>query len=288
MKQKVIFLKWLPASGKSTYAKEICWTNSNFIRVNKDDIRAMMGGEFSKPKEQVVLDTRDRVILSSLNAGFWVVVDDTNLEPKHEDRVRQLIMSSMFSHVQMEVKLFDVPLSECLKRNRKRDISVPDNVIKEMAEKYGLWKEPPEFEKVVQNPNLLKAIIVDIDWTIANKNNRFAYDYTTVSEDMPYEDIISLVGILSDKYSIIFVSWRSDSCRADTEEWIGRYLGGSGWTLKMRKEWDQRKDSIIKYEILQEIIKSYYVEYVLDDRNKVVKMFREAGLRVLQVADWNF
>jgi len=56
----------------------------------------------------------------------------------------------------------------------------------------------------------------------------------------------------------------------------------------MRKAGDNRKDSIVKYEILQELIKEYYIEYVFDDRDQVVKMWREAGLRCLQVAPGNF
>jgi len=44
----VLLLKGLPASGKSTYAKSLSST-CNYIRVNKDDLRAMMfGGNWTK------------------------------------------------------------------------------------------------------------------------------------------------------------------------------------------------------------------------------------------------
>jgi phosphoserine phosphatase len=49
-----------------------------------------------------------------------------------------------------------------------------------------------------------------------------------------------------------------------------------------------RKDSIVKYEILQEIVKEYFIPFVFDDRDQVVRMWREAGLRCLQVASGNF
>lgn len=61
-----------------------------------------------------------------------------------------------------------------------------------------------------------------------------------------------------------------------------------GIELYMRPEGDKRKDSIIKYEILQNLIKENFIAYVLDDRNQVVKMWREAGLRCLQVQEGNF
>lgn len=56
----------------------------------------------------------------------------------------------------------------------------------------------------------------------------------------------------------------------------------------MRKESDSRKDSYVKYEILQNLIENYCIVYVIDDRDQVVKMWREAGLRCLQVAPGNF
>ena len=43
----------------------------------------------------------------------------------------------------------------------------------------------------------------------------------------------------------------------------------------MRKTGDNRKDSIIKREIFENDIRPYYnIDYVLDDRNQVVEMWR--------------
>lgn len=59
--------------------------------------------------------------------------------------------------------------------------------------------------------------------------------------------------------------------------------------LLMRKDGDNRKDSVIKYELLvNEIIPNYYVKWVFDDRKQVVDMWRQAWLRCYQVAPWNF
>ena len=57
----------------------------------------------------------------------------------------------------------------------------------------------------------------------------------------------------------------------------------------MRKTGDNRKDSIIKEEIYRNLIEpNYNIEFVLDDRNQVVDMWRRIGLTCLQVADGNF
>ena len=58
----------------------------------------------------------------------------------------------------------------------------------------------------------------------------------------------------------------------------------------MRKEYDFRPDHAIKLEML-ETLKVYYncnPKYVFDDRDSVVKMWRDQGLTCLQVAEGNF
>ena len=57
----------------------------------------------------------------------------------------------------------------------------------------------------------------------------------------------------------------------------------------MRKKDDFRKDSIIKKEIFEnEINPKYNVLFVYDDRNQVVKTWRELGVKVFQVEEGNF
>lgn len=145
------------------------------------------------------------------------------------------------------------------------------------------------FSPVIQNKSLPHAIIVDIDGTLANHEGiRSPYDYSKVLDDKPHEDIIWLVNKLSETHIVLFVSGRSEECRDDTTHWLIRYFTDVASSLRMRKADDKRKDSIVKYEILQELIKEYSIEYVFDDRDQVVKMWREAGLRCLQVAPGNF
>ena len=51
---KLLILKGLPASGKSTYAKEL--VSKGWKRVNKDDLRSMIdGGKWSKKNEEMRL-----------------------------------------------------------------------------------------------------------------------------------------------------------------------------------------------------------------------------------------
>ena len=60
--QAVVITIGLPASGKSTWAKDWISNHDNFIRVNKDDVRNMLNnGEYSPENEELVKTVRDSV-----------------------------------------------------------------------------------------------------------------------------------------------------------------------------------------------------------------------------------
>jgi hypothetical protein len=57
----------------------------------------------------------------------------------------------------------------------------------------------------------------------------------------------------------------------------------------MRKEGDNRKDCIVKEEMFRaHMLPHYYTMLAVDDRDQVVRLWRDLGLTVLQVADGNF
>lgn len=59
--------------------------------------------------------------------------------------------------------------------------------------------------------------------------------------------------------------------------------------LFMRTFQDQRPDDVVKAEIYEQYIAPYWhVPYVLDDRRRVVDMWRKRGLTVLDVAGNEF
>jgi len=65
---KIIMLKGLVASGKSTRAKEQVENNQKMKRVNKDDLRAMLdNSRYSKANEKIVIATRNTIIQEALS-----------------------------------------------------------------------------------------------------------------------------------------------------------------------------------------------------------------------------
>lgn len=283
---KILVLKGLPASGKSTYAKELVETGGNWKRVNKDDLRDMIDcGKWSGKNEKFILKMRNWVIIEALNAKYNVVIDDTNLHPKHLQEIKDI--SRHYDGVTVETKFFDVPVEECIKRDLKRQRSVGEKVIRDMYNKY----LKPEEEKVVlkQDTSLPRAIIVDIDGTVAEKGDRSPYDWARVGEDTPKREILGIVYRYAlDGYKILFVSGRDGVCFNETSGWLAKhyseFYGVAGHQLFMRPKGNMEKDVIIKQRIFNDHIKNkYYVDFALDDRPSVIRMWHSLGLNVIDV-----
>jgi len=63
-----------------------------YKRVNKDDLRAMLDcGLYTIDNEDFVLAIRDKIILEALENDKDVIVDDTNIHPKHIDHIKDLV-----------------------------------------------------------------------------------------------------------------------------------------------------------------------------------------------------
>lgn len=272
-------MKGLPGSGKSKWAREQC--NAEVVRVNKDDIRAMMGGDFSKGKENIVLIVRDQLVRESLAQNKTVIVDDTNFAPIHEETLRKIADEYGAEFITYYI---EVPVDECIKRDAKRANSVGRDVIMDMYRKY-IKQVPKEIDFDSTLPNV---ICVDIDGTLAHMTDRSPYDYSKVNTDVVDKTIRGIVNMYSLDMGVIVVSGRKDECRKETELWLREnkiYFN----QLHMRKTEDNRADYIVKKELYEEHIKGKYnVLFVLDDRDQVVRMWREEGLKCLQVQEGAF
>lgn len=133
---KLIMLKGLPGSGKTTYANAMVKKSLGRLkRVNKDELRAMLdGGKWSKDNERFVLDVRDWICAKALNDGLDVIVDDTNLNLLHEQHLRAM---AGITGAEFEEVYLDVPLEECIARDAVRGAkSVGEGVITDMYKRY--------------------------------------------------------------------------------------------------------------------------------------------------------
>lgn len=272
---EIVMTKGLPASGKSTWARDFVAENPTWKRVNKDDLRMMMhDGVWTKENEKQIVNARDALIITFLSEGFNVIVDDTNFHPSHQYALEDIAadMGAKFT-----VKYFDANPRVCIERDLGRDKPVGSKVIMDMYFKHA---RP---EKAERNDDLPNAVLCDIDGTLAIMGDRSPYDWSKVGVDTVNQDIRHLLIPLAHDKDIILVSGRDESCREQTIAWLEENDVPYD-KLIMRKEGDNRKDVIVKQEIyLDHIQGQYNVTAVFDDRDQVVDMWREQGLTCLQV-----
>jgi hypothetical protein len=142
-------------------------------------------------------------------------------------------------------------------------------------------------------------VIVDIDGTICKLGDRLKYlnetpvnwdaFYAHCFEDEPIPEIVRLVDCLfRTGYKIYFFTGRRMSCYADTLDWISKYFRPTfEYRIVMRENKDHRHDTEVKPEFMKQI-NSDQVAFILEDRNSMVKKWRELGFICLQTADGNF
>ena len=280
---KIIITRGLPASGKTTYARQKLAENPNGIkRINRDDLRAMFdSGEFSGDREKFVVAAQSALILLALEKGKHIVIDDCNLHPSNQARIEQLVKG------RAEIEIVDfthVTPEECIERDRKRAHYVGEKVIRQMHAQFLFKREP----KSLPDPNLPMAIICDIDGTLALQNGRGPYEFEKAGGDDVNEAIAAILRRF-EGHRKIFVTGREEKYRDMTVEWLYNADIGIWHRLLMRPTGDKRNDTIIKREIYErEIAGKFNVEYCLDDRDRIVALWRSLGLTCLQVDYGNF
>jgi predicted kinase len=307
---KLLITRGLPASGKSTYARKwVLEDPTHRAEVNRDHLREMMHGGYANAEVSVTV-AGHAAIRELLHQGVDVVCSDTNLPQRN---ARELASLARRAGADVEViDLTNVPLETCLARNVVRidKDPVPERVIRDMHRRYIASKQYPlpspvedEYHGVANfaefDPSLAYAVLVDIDGTVALKGARSPFDESRVHEDRPnlpvietlfalYEYLLQSAGP-GETPKVVFMSGRTDACKEATIDWL-RYHTGLPFELHMRASGDRRKDSIVKRELFDQHIRGKYnVLCVLDDRDQVVKMWREElGLTCLQVAEGNF
>lgn len=273
-------LKGIPASGKSTWAKEKA-KDGRYKRINKDDLRAMIdGGKWSRSNEKKIIEIRNLMIDNFLEGGFHVIVDDTNFNPSHESALRAIAKRH---NALFETKLFDVDLQEAIKRDLQRQNSVGEKVIKDMYYKYVHKVEPIE-----QDYNLPQAVIFDIDGTLAKMHNRSPYDWDKVMLDKRNAAVFKMyLALQAQGYKILICTGRDGVCEQKTREWLT--MNGIFFDeFMIRPEGNMEKDSIIKQRMLDDLVQRYNIVGVFDDRDQVVEMWRQNGLTCFQVDYGNF
>ena len=287
---KLLILVGAPGSGKSTFARYFLRTEDNWIRVNRDDFRLMQFGDSLMIPfyEERISKMVEASVLTLLKSDTNVIIDATNTSL----RTIQDMIHTYTEYADISFKVFDLPVDELVKRCDKRyeetgkfisKSVVERNVanLKHTLEKFDFAPIPRKVQVATtsyatQDKNLPKAVICDLDGTLSLLNGRDPYNAATCDNDLLNEPVAAALKMAKQQgYQVILLSGREDKFREPTVRFLDKHQIGYDLLL-MRTSNDFRKDNIIKRELFEgEIQGKYFVEFLLDDRNQVVDMWRK-------------
>lgn len=277
------------ASGKTTFANEL--VTQGFRDINRDYIRFNIvcpGANWSNYKfngknENEVTRIHEQMIMESWSRGDNIVISDTNL---NAGRRQNLIKTLEQLGYVVEIKEFHVAQETAFKRDRLRANGVGEGVI---YRQFKDWNDYTGRITYVADESLPKAIIFDVDGTIAQMDGRGPFEWKRVGEDKPRDLIIQMLRNYADMgYVIIICSGRDDICYPETKMWLDEHVGSIFWHgLYMRKNGDFRKDNAVKEEIFwTHLAHRYNIVACVDDRPQMIRLWHELRIQnVIAVAD---
>lgn len=119
----------LPASGKSTIAKEIA-ERENAVIISTDDLRQeLLNDVNSQENNNLIFVEAERRLKANIEAGRNVIFDATNIN--YKKRRDWLNRFNKYAVKKIGI-LVATPYEECLERNAWRERKVPEEVIKRM------------------------------------------------------------------------------------------------------------------------------------------------------------
>lgn len=159
---------------------------------------------------------------------------------------------------------------------------------------FNIWGETYVFRSRKQ-----KVVIVDYDGTLSDGKHRLHLlptkdlhlteswsEFNSASKyDEPITDTIAVINAMYEAgYAVIILTGRSDEVRSESIYWLQKY-GVEYDHIIMRRSFDNRKDTVIKEEVLRAIGLENIVA-CWDDSPNVIKHMRGLGLTVYQVCDY--
>ena len=291
-----------PGSGKSTFARYFLRTEENWMRLCRDDFRAMQfaTGNQANYEESLITEMIDTAVEMLFSKRVNVLLDATHCRKEYIDHC----IERFNNQADISFKLFDVDMAILIERCEKRFQTtgkfISKSTIKKFVEELEVLKKEFDFAPrpkmnlqetvALQDSGLPKAILCDLDGTLSLLRDRQPYDAAYCDEDELNAPVANLLrSYHNNGTQILLISGREDRFYHPTLRFLEKHAIPYH-QLWMRKTGDYRKDSIIKREIFDaEIAGKYFIEFVLDDRNQVVELWRkELHFPCFQVNYGNF
>ena len=136
---KIVLCRGIQGSGKTTWAKQwVLEDPEHRVRFNNDDIRNMLGKYWVTSREHLVSDIKKDFMVSAMEFGYDIVVDNMNFNPKEIEYYENLVDSTLgyMNCYSIEYKDFFIPLEVCIERDSKRENPIGEEVIRKTYERY--------------------------------------------------------------------------------------------------------------------------------------------------------
>src|SRR5678815_429419 len=229
----MVIFRGLPGSGKSTRAREM-QAKMGGVLAERDAIRFALFGRYYDVDEDMVTRVQTDMITDALRRGENVFISDMNLRNQYVTRF--IKMANEHQEPYTIIDMTDVPLSTCLTQNHGADRVeagkvLDEDKIVELHRRFIKGKEHPlpvmftdlqrkPFPKYTPDRTKPKAVIFDIDGTLAKMVNRGPFDEHLVKNDEPVEAVVEMADAVAlNDTAVLFVSGRTDGCYNDTEWW---------------------------------------------------------------------
>jgi phosphoglycolate phosphatase-like HAD superfamily hydrolase len=140
-------------------------------------------------------------------------------------------------------------------------------------------------------------VVFDIDGTLADVSERIHHVHKKpknwdaffegMAQDRAIHSMVRLCNILhASGIRIVLCSGRAEQYRQQTVAWLERE-SVRYHELRLRRDGDRRSDAIAKKEMLRDLDRSR-VLFIVEDRSRVVEMWRAEGYVCLQCAPGEF
>ncbi|MEG0773596.1 AAA family ATPase [Clostridium sp.] len=129
----LLVLIGVPASGKTTFAKEFIKDKSTWIRISREDIKLMCGNYWALSREALINSYEELMIEKALVNNYNVIIDSTNLN--HKTKIKWEALAYKLN-IKLQYKEFIIPYKEAIKRDKNRAIHVGEDNIRMLYRKY--------------------------------------------------------------------------------------------------------------------------------------------------------
>lgn len=311
MSKQVIIMIGPSGSGKSTKASEIQKKNKELQIVSRDKIRNMFERTYSLNGldfENIINSIEENLVKNLVKKEISFIWDNMHLtKASIEDCVK--LIRKIDSEYSIDLEIMNVSLAECKERNSKRTTGkISEDILENQFDKYKknfnvYWEAlniENKFEKYIPDSLAPEAIIVDLDGTLSHPNGRGWFDYKDIIFDLVDKEVAGTLFLYKERgFKILIVTARENktfdgpiyNCINTlelTEQWLKENKIPYD-EIFIREEFDIRKDNEVKLDLFnQKIRNNFNVQLVLDDRNLVVELWRNLGIKCYQVQNGEY